>query len=183
MLSSSPAAIQETLAQIQLKARDHARTPVQWSSAPHGGFTTAAEPWMRANPDYQTCNAEAQIHDQGSVYNHWASLLAMRKKYKQLFVHGSFEIVDEENQAVFAYERVACESGGARALVILNWSEENAVWSVPSETRARFAHGRLVLGNCAREDVLLAEEGHLDLAPWEALVILDGNHTLPRARI
>lgn len=32
--------------QVQQKARDHGRTPVQWDSSPHAGFTSGS-PWMR----------------------------------------------------------------------------------------------------------------------------------------
>jgi oligo-1,6-glucosidase len=60
----------EHMSQIQLKARDNARTPVQWTSDPHAGFSTTA-PWMRVNEDYLTWNAAAQTSDPGSVFSYW----------------------------------------------------------------------------------------------------------------
>ncbi|KAG2134200.1 glycoside hydrolase family 13 protein [Suillus bovinus] len=49
------------------KARDHARTPIQWNAGAHGGFTTGT-PYMRVNDDYPEWNAEQQIGDETSVH-------------------------------------------------------------------------------------------------------------------
>ncbi|KAF5339315.1 hypothetical protein D9611_009770 [Ephemerocybe angulata] len=61
------------------KARDHARVPMQWSAAPHAGFTTGT-PWMRVNEDYENWNAESQGHDADSVRTFWKDLLRIRKE-------------------------------------------------------------------------------------------------------
>ena len=47
---------------MQRKARDHARTPVQWTAeSPNAGFCAPdTKPWMRVNDDYKTVNAAAQ---------------------------------------------------------------------------------------------------------------------------
>jgi glycosidase len=47
---------------IQRKARDHARTPVQWSDGPNAGFCPEnVTPWMRVNDDYKEVNVAAQV--------------------------------------------------------------------------------------------------------------------------
>ena len=38
--------------------RDPARTPMQWSAAPHAGFG-AAEPWLPLGPDWSSVNVAA----------------------------------------------------------------------------------------------------------------------------
>jgi len=52
----------------QKKARDHARTPMQWDASSHAGFTTG-KPWMRVNDDYVTWNASSQVKDESSVWS------------------------------------------------------------------------------------------------------------------
>ncbi|KAM7212541.1 alpha amylase [Rhypophila decipiens] len=47
---------------LRRKARDNARTPLQWDSTSNGGFCPAGvQPWMRVNDDYPTVNAAAQV--------------------------------------------------------------------------------------------------------------------------
>ena len=44
------------------KARDHARTPMQWDASQNSGFCPAGvKPWMRVMDDYETVNAETQM--------------------------------------------------------------------------------------------------------------------------
>ncbi|MGH3348101.1 MAG: alpha-amylase family glycosyl hydrolase, partial [Nocardioides sp.] len=50
------------MAAIRYKGRDNARTPMQWDSTAHGGFTTGS-PWLEVSPDHVTVNAAAQVDD------------------------------------------------------------------------------------------------------------------------
>lgn len=64
---------------FQRKARDHARTPVQWDSTTHAGFTSGA-PWMRVNDDYADgWNVEAERKNPSSVFHFWKKALQFRK--------------------------------------------------------------------------------------------------------
>ncbi|KAE8419688.1 glycoside hydrolase superfamily [Aspergillus pseudocaelatus] len=123
---------------LQKKARDHARTPMQWSAAPHAGFTVPdATPWMRVNDDYKTINVEAQmsfpwqIKGELSVWQYWQQVLQHRKLYKDAFVYGDFEDLDFHNEKVFAYLRT---SGDRKEswLVAMNWTTSAVEWTVPS---------------------------------------------------
>ncbi|KAF7324556.1 Glycoside hydrolase family 13 protein [Mycena kentingensis (nom. inval.)] len=126
---------------MQMKARDHGRIPMQWDASPHAGFTTGT-PWMRVNDDYPTWNAAAQLSDPESVLAFWKAALKLRKEYPVL-IHGSFELLDRENQHVFAYRRVHDD---ATAVVLLNFGAEPASFApkLAPEDRARY---RMVLGN------------------------------------
>ncbi|KAF9023911.1 glycoside hydrolase family 13 protein [Hymenopellis radicata] len=77
---------------LQKKARDHARTPMQWDSSPHGGFTTGDTTWMRVNDDYKSWNASRQLNDEESVLVFWKRALVVRKQYP-LLIFGEFELV------------------------------------------------------------------------------------------
>lgn len=119
-------------AEYQKKSRDNARTPMQWDSSPHAGFTTAsATPWMRVNDNYKAVNAASQTGDPRSVYHTYRRVLQTRKEHKDLFVYGSFELVDEPNDKVFAYRRRAAD-GSAAALIACNFSPEEVEWEVPA---------------------------------------------------
>ncbi|KAJ6031401.1 hypothetical protein N7540_002133 [Penicillium herquei] len=118
------------LAEYQKKSRDNARTPVQWSAAPNGGFTGPdVKPWMSVNPDFVTINAEAQVNDPHSTYNYWATVLGLRKKYLDIFVYGDWVLVDELSQEVFAYTR---QHENDKALVLCNWTDKTIDWDATS---------------------------------------------------
>ena len=51
---------EELMNSIQMKARDNARTPMQWSDSINGGFTKGT-PWMKVNPNYTFINVEDSI--------------------------------------------------------------------------------------------------------------------------
>ena len=70
----------DIMAGIRLKARDHARSPVQWDDSEHADFTSG-KPWMRVNDDYKEWNNKAQRSDPGSVWHFWKKALAFRKAH------------------------------------------------------------------------------------------------------
>lgn len=105
---------------VDTVARDHARSPVQWDSSKHGGFTTG-EPWMRVNENYPEINVESQLNDANSVLSFYKRALKMRKEHKDLFIYGQFEILDYDNEKVFTYIK---EFDGTKAYIVLNFSDE-----------------------------------------------------------
>lgn len=126
-MTNDPDLLKEAMEEYQKKARDNARTPMQWDSRPHGGFTSSeTEPWMTANPNFAEVNVTSQINDPASPFAHWKSLLAARKKYKDVLVYGDFKLVDAKNEKIFAYTRTA--DSGEGLLVICNFSDENVEW-------------------------------------------------------
>lgn len=124
---------------ICLVSRDNARTPVQWTGEEHAGFTTG-KPWMRVNENYQDgINVEYQQKKSDSVLSFWKQLLKLRKKHSDMFVHGSYKVHDLDNEQTWTFEKRA--GHGQVAWVVLNMSNEEADWSVPSSV------GKLVLCN------------------------------------
>lgn len=49
---------------IRAKARDNARTPMQWNAEKNAGFTEGT-PWYRVNPNYKEINVEQALADPG----------------------------------------------------------------------------------------------------------------------
>lgn len=171
LLSTTPCkdVLLENMSQIQLKARDNARTPFPWANAAHGGFTNSSEPWMRANPDYEACNAATQVGNSDSVYNYWKALLALRQEFKDVFLFGVFRLIDEENKLVFAYEKRALRN---KAIVVLNWSCETVKWTPPPQIRSAIENSVLLLNNYSRKNITVRDSS-ITLAPWEAFILYE----------
>jgi len=156
---------------MQRKARDHARTPVQWTSeSPNAGFCDPkTKPWMRVNDDYKTVNAAAQRQhndkDSLSVLQFWKRGLAQRKKHKDALVYGDFHLLDPEDghDQIFAYARRGEDES---FVTVLNFSEEKVEWELPASAGVQ----RWVAGNYTAGAPDNALKGKIILRPYEALL-------------
>jgi oligo-1,6-glucosidase len=100
---------------------------MQWNSEDHGGFTSSStKPWMRANPSYESINAESHVEDPASTFNYWSSMLAARKKYKDVLVYGNFQLLDRADEKILTFERQA--ETGEKILVVCNFSPDKLQW-------------------------------------------------------
>ena len=102
------------------RGRDGCRTPMQWDSSPHGGFSSA-EPWLPVNPDWSSRNVDTQIQDGRSLIHLYRSLIALRKDHPALS-RGSMQLVDTDHPHILSWLR---EHGDERLLVALNLSTQN----------------------------------------------------------
>lgn len=84
-------------------ARDHARTPMQWDGSEYSGFSKV-EPWLKVNPRYKEINVEQALEDKDSVFYHYKKLIDMRKS-DDVITEADFNLIDKENEKIFAYER------------------------------------------------------------------------------
>ncbi|KAJ5493512.1 Alpha-glucosidase [Penicillium diatomitis] len=151
------------LREYQKKSRDNARTPVQWDSSKNSGFTSADKPWMSVNPNYTVINAAAQLDDPNSVFNCWRTVLDMRKQYKDIVVYGRFDLVDQENDNVFAYTR---NSPQGQVLVVCNFSPEHIDWTgLPSGAKE-------ILVTTTGRSLSSVSSDALSLEPFEAISLL-----------
>jgi oligo-1,6-glucosidase len=102
------------LANANKTSRDHARTPMQWSDTPNGGFTTG-RPWLAPNSNF------SEIHATGSaVYRLYAQLIAFRRQSPAL-VYGDYTDLLPDHPHLFVYRRTIGSQG---FVVILNCSSE-----------------------------------------------------------
>ncbi|KAL8771161.1 MAG: hypothetical protein Q9209_003332 [Squamulea sp. 1 TL-2023] len=153
---------------LERKARDHARTPMQWNAGPNAGFADeGVKPWMRVNNDYREVNAEKQLADDSeglSVWQYWQRGLANRKMHKDVFIYGDFEPVGPESEEVFAYLRTGKESG--KWLVILNFSGKEVEWDMP---KAIVVQGWMA-GNYTKGKPDKSLKDSVTLHPWEGVL-------------
>lgn len=144
------------------KARDHARTPMQWNDTANAGFSTGS-PWMRVNEDYQVWNAAAQQRDESRVMAFWRAALAMRKKHDVL-IYGDFLDFLPDHEKLFIFRRTLGEES---ALVMMNFTAEDVGYELPmTDDHQRY---QFLLGNYAGEVELHA---HDVLRGWEGRVYL-----------
>ncbi|KAM6478340.1 glycoside hydrolase family 13 protein [Trichoderma sp. SZMC 28011] len=150
--------IQDALKQIQRIGRDNSRTPMQWNADINAGFTSGT-PWIKVNQDYKEWNVEAQLTSSGmSVLKFWKLVLRTRKEHPGL-IRGKFEMVDYENENVYAYTRT---DAAGQYLIVCSFSAKQVEWKCP------VARGSLLLGNYVEE---YNETGDLlSLQPYEGRV-------------
>jgi oligo-1,6-glucosidase len=153
---------------LHRKARDHSRTPVQWSAEPHAGFCKKdVTPWMRVNDDYKEINAEAQQKqddpDKLSVLQFWKRGLANRREHKEVFVYGDFQVLDEKDKKVFAYKRASEKDAFVLAL---NFSNEEVKWQIPEAAKVK----KWVAGNYTSGQPDKPTSGTITLKPFEGVL-------------
>lgn len=153
-VSGGRASHEEMMKYLKLISRDNARTPMQWEDAPNGGFTEG-KPWIEVNGNYKEINAALETADKDSVYAYYKELIRLRHEM-EIIVYGSFELLMEDSEEVFAYKR---EYEGKSLYVMCNFTKEEVICP---ET---FREGKLVIGNYKGEAKAV-------LRPYEAAVYI-----------
>ncbi len=98
------------------KPDEQIRTPMQWSGAPGGGFTTG-KPWESPQPDWAVTNVQAQAPAPESLLNHYRGLIHLRNGHSALG-SGELDVGSASNSAVAAFVR---RSPGETLLIVLNF--------------------------------------------------------------
>jgi oligo-1,6-glucosidase len=149
---------------IQLKARDHTRTPMQWNASPNAGFCGEnVKPWMRLNDDYPRVNALAQMKNPQSVYFYWKRCLEFRREHKEVFVYGGFEIIDRENKDIVAFRRF---SKNESWVTVTNFTGKHLNWSGLADIKVE----EWVVGNYPLDLHNSSPGRAIKLRPWEGLI-------------
>src|SRR5262245_20165329 len=90
---------------LELRERNCTRTPMQWSTEPHGGFTKSDKPVVpviTGGPfGYQHVNAAVQRRDPGSLLNWTERIIRMRKEVPEVG-WGHFEVLPLRDSEVLA---------------------------------------------------------------------------------
>lgn len=146
----------EMMKSLCAKARDNARTPMQWNGGPQAGFTEGT-PWCRVNPNYTEVNVQEALKDPDSIFYYYKKLISLRKK-ESILIYGTFELLCPEEEHVFAYKR---EWKGKEWLVVCNFYEKPADFGYPGK-------GRAILSNYEQDSVVRLEQ--VKLRPYEAAI-------------
>ncbi len=151
-VESGRASHDEMLKYLKLIGRDNARTPMQWDDSPNGGFTEGT-PWIEVNVNYKEINAAKEVGDRDSVYTYYKELIRLRHEM-DIIVYGTFEMLMEDSEEVFAYKR--CYKGKS-LYVLCNFTKEEVVCP------QLFQNGKRIIGN-------YEEAAGFLLRPYEAVV-------------
>jgi glycosidase len=160
---------------LQKKARDNARTPVQWSSEAHAGFTApGSTPWMRVIDDYRTVNAQAQTSNadtphpsECSVLGFWKRALEFRKFRKDVFIYGDFQLIDPDHEKVVAWKRWSEKTSW---IFFGNFSGEEVLWEGLEGTSVQVKQWMVSNYYDCEELHAKPKIGKIALKPWEGLL-------------
>lgn len=158
---ASGVSVEKYLAELNKSGRDHARTPMQWSTEKQAGFTTGEKSWLAVNPNYKEINVKSELENPNSVFNFYKQLLAIRKGNDDL-IYGDYKDLAPENQEVFAFTRTGKNN---EYLVVLNMTGKMVSFNV----NTKFKDYKLVIANQTIEKSSL-NSTTLKLEPWEALL-------------
>ncbi len=114
--NSDPAKL---LQSIHARGRDNARTPMQWNSDEHAGFTKGT-PWLKVNPNYKEINVQSALQDRNSIFYFYQKLIQLRKR-EDVVVYGRYDPLLEEDENIFAYTRTLRSE---MLLVVCNFSNK-----------------------------------------------------------
>lgn len=146
---------EQMLEYLSFMSRDNSRTPMQWSAEKNAGFTDGAKPWYGLNPNYRQINAENELKQEGSVFYYYQKLIKMRHD-SELIRYGSYELLDPDDEEVFAYKR---HYKGQTLLVISNFTADTLERDYEQD------QGELVLAN-------YSERQERSFKPYETRVYL-----------
>ena len=142
------------LANANRIARDHARTPMQWTGEPGAGFTTG-NPWLKINPNATAINVAAQQTGHRSVLAYYKRLIHLRKQTPALH-RGTYRDLLPDHPTLWVFERQLADK---QYVTVVNFSAETG-------TMPESVIGNLVLSNYDGE----ASE----LRAWEARILVSG---------
>ena len=120
--------VNQLLDKYKMENRDNARTPMQWNNSINGGFTTG-KPWFHVNPNYTEINVKQQLNDKFSILSYSKALIQL-KKSDLIYTYGKFNMVDAENEHVFAYTRSFKNN---TVLIVANLTNEVSELNLPFE--------------------------------------------------
>ncbi|MEL6221691.1 MAG: alpha-glucosidase [Cyanobacteria bacterium J06627_8] len=100
--------------------RDGARTPMQWDSSDHAGFSfgKSVEPWLPVNKNYADVNIETELEDKNSILNFYRALIQLRRTTEAL-QRGRWESLIHYPHEHLAYLR---KTENETVLIIINFS-------------------------------------------------------------
>lgn len=149
----------EAFAIVHAKARDNARTPMQWDAGPNAGFTTGT-PWLR--PTNQDTINVADEQAGGRILPYYRRLIQLRKDCA-VIAQGEVEPFALDHPQVFGYLR---SHHGVRLLVLTNFYAEPTTVELPAE----FVGAGVLIGNYP--DAGPPARAEVELRPFEALALI-----------
>ena len=144
-----------------LRSRDNARTPFPWNGQDDAGFSKG-KPWIDHSPDNKEINLENELKDKNSVFYYYQKLIQIRKE-NPIVVEGTFELIDENDSDIFAYERKYKDQ---ILLCICSFSSQRVNYTLPKNCQNR----KLIISNY--DNILTKDDKTIMLEPYQAIVYM-----------
>ena len=141
---------------INVKGRDNARRPMQWSNEENAGFTSG-NPWLKVNPNYQKINVKAALADLDSIFYTYQKLIKLRHE-TPVVVDGDFELVENTGDSVLAFWR---KLGSEKWLIVANLSGDRQRFNLDNDFK------EVLISNYEKQDSLK----NIILKPYEAFAV------------
>lgn len=146
---------------LQSRSRDNSRTPMQWNDKENAGFSNT-KPWIEVIYNYKEINADNNIKDENSIFNHYKKLIKLRKDYKVISEGKTIPILKDDKN-VFAFIR---EYNNEKLLVINNFYGNECTIDL-SNIDFDIKSSKCILSNY--DDAEL--NNILNLKPYESIVL------------
>jgi len=143
------------------KGRDRARTPMQWTSENHAGFSKHT-PWLPVNQNYSELNVEVESGTPDSILNFYKKLICLRNDTENL-QSGDWVPVIKGEKGILAYLR---NLNNKKILVLLNFRRRSGNIFLPDPVRGN------VLISTHRKEGTVFKTGEDHIYPYEATVIM-----------
>lgn len=139
--------------------RDPQRTPMQWSTGKHAGFTPHI-PWLPIAAHADTYNVQMEQRDPDSFLNLYKKLLELRTLNDTL-ISGTFEDIHRGHKDLLVYER---SGETARYLVVLNFGDrKHRVFCSYS--------GRILCATHPANPPVIDEQGEIVLPAHQGVIV------------
>ena len=151
---------------LQSRSRDNARTPMQWNDKKNAGFSNVKS-WIEIISNYKEINAENNLKDENSIFNHYKKLIKLRKDYKVISEGKTIPILKDDKN-VLSFIR---EYNNEKILVINNFYGNECTADL-SGIDFDVKTSKILLSNYS-DDLIL--DNILKLKPYESVVLYSKN--------
>jgi oligo-1,6-glucosidase len=150
--------MEKFMSDLNFSSRDNGRTPMQWDATDNSGFTEGI-PWLPINENHKDINVASEEMDANSILNHFKKMVNLRKQ-NDVLVYGDYELLDKNNEAIYAYTRTMDTQ---KMLVLLNFTENESTIEL-SEAKNITA---IAINNYGDFKNI---EGKITLKPYQAVI-------------
>ncbi len=146
---------------LNYNSRENGRTPMQWDSSDHAGFTFGT-PWKKVNPNFMSINVALQEKDPKSVLNHFRKMTRVRKT-NPVLVYGKYDLLLPNHEQVYAFTR---QMNDTKMLILLNFSEGEVLAEL--DELSGLSSKNCVINNY--DDINIVS-GSTNLQPYQATIL------------
>lgn len=147
-----------SMAIVNFKSRDNARTPMQWTADEYGGFSKQT-PWIKMGDDRTGIDVNSELADDQSVLHYYRQLSELRQNqnYHKTWIDGQLHPIETPDN-VIGYQRV---TETQRLTILVNLGTQAETVHLPAKQT-------VLLDNLSQNKQV---DATVELQPYQALVL------------